>query len=84
MTHLGSGGFTWLQPDRGGVRGRVGSLMLTFYLWAIQIGQLAFAGNYHWLTTMHLSSSSLAVKFTEWVTWATGTHSASLICTVHH
>ena len=21
LTHLGSGGFTWLQPDRGGVRG---------------------------------------------------------------
>ena len=44
--------------------------MLTFYLWAIRIGQLAFAGNYHWLFTMLLSSSGLAVKFTEWVIWA--------------
>ena len=58
LTHLGSGGFTWLQPDRGGVRGGGGvRFMLTFYLWAIRIGQLAFAGNDHWLVTMLLSSS---------------------------
>ena len=41
--------------------------MLIFYLWAIGIGQLAFVGNYHWLATMLLSLSSLAVNFTEWV-----------------
>ena len=59
---------------QGWCEGEGGSLMLTFYLWAF-----AFAGNYHWLATMLLSLSSLAVKFTKWVIRVTYTHS-----TVHH
>ena len=73
---------------QGWCEGEGGSLMLTFYLWTIPIGQLAFAGNYHWFATMLLSLSSLAVMFTKWVIWVTYTHSTvqctSLICIVCH
>ena len=58
--------------------------MLTFYLWAIPIGQLAFAGNYHWFATMLLSLSSLAVMFTKWVIWVTYTVLTVLYITDMH
>ena len=71
LTHPGSGeggGFHLAPARQGWCEG--GSLGLNYALWVIRIGQLTFAGNYHWLVPVSEFSWASLVKFPKWVKWA--------------
>ena len=80
---VGEGGvFTWLWPDRGGVKGgRGGGIadadpcgqfgLASWPLWEISIGQSAIVGNFHWLAPVSYFGWASLVKFPKWVIWVT-------------